>query len=59
VNFLDDKKYRFDLIKDKFKFKKNYKNSHWFKFQEAVKEYQKHASIKLRPIFEQLEINEY
>jgi hypothetical protein len=56
VNFLDDKKYKYDPIKDKFTFKKNYENSNWYKFQEAVKQYQRHATIKLRPIFEQLEI---
>ena len=59
INFLDDKKYKFDPIKDKLSFKKNYKNSHWFKFQEAIKEYQRIATTKLEPILNQIEIKEW
>ncbi|MCD4797187.1 MAG: hypothetical protein K8R49_08480 [Candidatus Cloacimonetes bacterium] len=59
IKFLDNKKFKFDPIKDKLTFKKNYLKSDWFKFQEAVKMYQRTATIKLEPIFNQLEIREW
>ncbi len=59
VKFLDDRKIKFDPIKDKFTFKKNFMNSNWYKFQEAIKDYQKISTFKLRPILEQLEIREW
>ncbi len=59
VKFLKDKKFPFDPVKDKFTFKENYKKSHWFKFQEAVKDYQRIASNMLRPILDQMEIKEW
>jgi hypothetical protein len=39
--------------------KENFKRSHWFKFQEAIKEYEKVATRKLEPLLEQLEIREW
>jgi hypothetical protein len=59
VKLFNDRIIKFDPVKDKYKFKKNYKNSHWFKFQEAVKEYQRRATVKLTPLLEQLEIKEW
>jgi len=59
VKFLNDKKFKFDPIKDKLTFKKNYKRSDWYRFQSAVKEYQRLATSKLEPILTQLEIKEW
>ncbi|HPR16665.1 MAG TPA: hypothetical protein PLD62_00295 [Candidatus Cloacimonadota bacterium] len=59
VKFLNDQKFKYDPFKDKLKFKNNYVNSDWFRFQEAVREYQRTATIKLEPILTQLEINEW
>ena len=59
VKFLSDKKFKFDPIKDKLTFKKNYKRSDWYQFQIAVKEYQRIATAKLEPILTQLEIKEW
>ncbi len=59
VKFLSDRRYKFDPVKDKFSFKDKYKNTNWFKFQEAVKDYQRIATNKLKPILEQMEIKEW
>ncbi len=59
VKLFDDKKIKFDPVKDKLKFKKNYRDSKWYKFQEAVREYQRTATLKLEPILNQLEIREW
>jgi hypothetical protein len=59
VRFLDDKKVKIDPVKDKFSFNKDYENTHWYKFQEAVKDYQKISTYKLQPILNQLEIREW
>ncbi|MCD4819230.1 MAG: hypothetical protein K8S23_11120 [Candidatus Cloacimonetes bacterium] len=59
VNFLNDRKFKFDPIKDKFSFKDSYERSHWYRFQESVKEYQKIATKKLEPLLTQLEIKEW
>ena len=59
INFLNDKKYKFDPIKDKLNFRTNYKRSHWYRFQEAIKEYQRIATTKLEPILKQIEIKEW
>ncbi len=62
---IKEKKYfteqRIDLnfLTDKLSFKKNYEKSDWFKFQEAVKEYQSISTSKLAPLFAQLEIREW
>ena len=59
IKFLDDKKFKFDPIKDKLTFKKDYQKTDWFQFQEAVKTYQRTATSKLEPILTQLEIKEW
>ena len=59
VHFLNDRKYKFDPIKDSFMAKTRFKKSHWYLFQETVKEYQKIATMKIRPILEQLEVKEW
>ena len=59
VKFLDDRKFSFDPIKDKLIFKEDYQNSHWFKFQESVKKYQKHAFKKYESLFTQLELKNW
>ncbi|MCF7814076.1 MAG: hypothetical protein K9N09_08210 [Candidatus Cloacimonetes bacterium] len=59
VKLFNDSKFRYDPVKDKLKFKKNFESSNWFKFQEAVREYQRTAMIKLEPILTQLEIKEW
>lgn len=56
IKLLDDTKYSFDPIKDKFTFKDKYQFKHWYKFQESVKKYQKMAYNKLRPVLDQVEI---
>ena len=59
IKFLDDKKVKFDPIKDKLSFGENYKKTNWFRFQEAAKNYQKRATDKMIPIFCQIEIKEW
>jgi Family of unknown function (DUF6765) len=59
VKLFNDEKFKYDPIKDKLKFKEKYEFSDWFRFQQAVKEYQRTASIKLGPILTQLEIKEW
>jgi len=59
VKLFNDKKFKYDPIKDKLKFKKKYEYSDWYRFQLAVKEYQRTATIKLEPILTQLEIKEW
>lgn len=59
INFLDDKKIKFDPFKDKLTFKENYKQTNWFRFQEAARNYQKRAAEKMKPIFDQIEIKEW
>ena len=59
IKFWDDKKIKFDPIKDKLSFKENYKKTNWFKFQEAIKDYQRIATHKMKPILEQMEIKEW
>ncbi len=59
INFLDDKKVKFDPIKDTLTFKENYKQTNWYRFQEAAKNYQKRAAEKMKPIFAQIEIKEW
>jgi hypothetical protein len=39
--------------------KANFERSHWFKFQEALKDYQRIATKKLEPLLEQLEMKEW
>lgn len=59
IKFLDDRKVIFDPVKDELIFKENYKHSHWYRFQEAAKNYQKRAADKMDPIFSQIEIKEW
>ncbi|MDY6914762.1 MAG: DUF6765 family protein [Candidatus Cloacimonadota bacterium] len=59
VKLFNDRIIKFDPVKDKFSFKKNFQEKHWYKFQEAVKEYQRRATVKLSPLLEQLEIKEW
>lgn len=59
IKFLDDKKVKFDPIKDKLSFKENYKQTNWYRFQEAAKNFQKRAADKMAPIFSQIEIKEW
>ena len=59
IKFLDDKKVKFDPIKDKLSFKDDYKKTNWYRFQEAAKSYQKRAADKMEPIFSQIEIKEW
>jgi hypothetical protein len=59
VKFLNNKKVKLDPIKNKYTFKDNFENSHWYKFQQAVREFQKIASNKLEPILTQMEILEW
>jgi hypothetical protein len=59
VKLFNDEKFKYDPVKDKITFKKKYESSNWFRFQEAVKDYQRTASIKLDPILTQLEIKEW
>jgi len=56
IRFLDDKEYSFDPIRDKYTFKENYEKKHWYKFQEAVKKYQKISESKLKPVMEYMEL---
>jgi hypothetical protein len=39
--------------------KTNFERTHWFKFQEAIKEYQKIATHKLEPLLSQIELKEW
>jgi len=59
IKFLDDTKVKFDPIKDKLTFKDDYKHSHWYRFQEAARNYQKRAANKMEPILSQIEIKEW
>ncbi|MCF7858564.1 MAG: hypothetical protein K9N07_04480 [Candidatus Cloacimonetes bacterium] len=59
IKFLDDKKFKFDPIKDKLSFDDNYKKTNWYRFQEAAKNYQKRAADKMYPIFSQIELKEW
>lgn len=59
VNLFNDAKFKYDPVKDKFKFKQGYEASNWFKFQEAVRDYQRAATVKMEPILTQLEIKEW
>jgi len=59
INFLDDKKVKFDPIKDKLSFGEKYKQTNWYRFQEAAKNYQKRAADRMEPIFSQIEIKEW
>lgn len=59
IKLFNDRKFQYDPLKDKMKFKENYESTNWFKFQEAVREYQRTATIKLEPILTQLEIKEW
>lgn len=44
-------------LKWKYTWKENYQESHWYKFQEAVKAHQKLAKdIILKPIFEKMDL---
>ncbi|MEW6161851.1 MAG: DUF6765 family protein [Nitrospirota bacterium] len=62
-NFIDYKKdawfneavrKKIGFLKWNYEWKENYQESHWFKFQEAVKTHQKEAKIILKPIFENM-----
>jgi len=59
VRFLDDTEFEFDPIKDKLTFKDDYKKTHWYRFQENVKVYQRIATEKLSPILEELELKKW
>ncbi|MDO9578413.1 MAG: hypothetical protein Q7J16_11055 [Candidatus Cloacimonadales bacterium] len=59
VKLFNDEKFKYDPIKDKMKFKEKYEFSDWFRFQQAVRDYQRTASLKLEPILTQLEIKEW
>ena len=59
IKFLDDKKVKFDPIKDILTFNEKYKQSNWYRFQEAAKSFQKRAADKMAPIFSQIEIKEW
>jgi len=59
IKFLDDTKVKFDPIKDKLTFRDDYKHSHWYRFQEAARNYQKRAANKMEPILSQIEIKEW
>lgn len=55
--FNDAVKKRIGFFKWKYSWIDNYKESHWYKFQEAVKEHQKTAKDKiLKPIFDKMEL---
>lgn len=59
IKFLDDRTFSLDPIKDKLTFKEDYQDSHWFKFQESVKKYQKMAFKKYEALFVQLELRNW
>ncbi|MBN2460669.1 MAG: hypothetical protein JXB60_03595 [Candidatus Cloacimonetes bacterium] len=44
---------------DSLTFTTDYENSNWFRFQEAIREYQQIATNKLEPIIAQLDIREW
>ncbi len=47
------------LFPDQHFWKKGYKEKHWFKFQENIKEHQHFAESLCKDIFEQIEIEDY
>ncbi len=47
------------LFPDEHIWRKDYKKSHWYKFQESVKEHQHFAESLCRDLFEQMEIENY
>ncbi|MGA1874141.1 MAG: DUF6765 family protein [bacterium] len=49
----------FNPLQDKYYKKHNFENSHWYKFQEAVKEHQKLAESLMEDLFCQMEVEEY
>ncbi len=59
VRFLDDRKFAFDPIKEELIFKDNFQDTHWFKFQESVKVYQKNAYKKYEQLFTELELKNW
>lgn len=55
--FNDAVKKSIGLFKWKYNWRDNYKESHWYKFQEAVKEHQKIVKDEiLKPIFDKMEL---
>lgn len=46
------------LLGDIYLKRSNFYNSHWYKFQQAVKEHQKTAMVLLKPAFEQIGFTE-
>ncbi|MBN2440122.1 MAG: hypothetical protein JXJ04_02210 [Spirochaetales bacterium] len=58
VKGLKDKPVKFgqsSFIPDVYTMKENFESSHWYKFQEAVKEHQAYAKEKIKPRIEQME----
>ena len=47
------------LFPDKYYRKTGFETSHWFNFQEAVKEHQKLAVNLFKGLFKQMEVEEY
>jgi hypothetical protein len=50
---------RLNVLPDKYYQKDDFENSHWFRFQEAVKEHQKVANEMYFELYHQLEVEEY
>jgi len=48
-----------ETVNEDATFKENYTKLNWYKFQEAIKHYQKIATHKMKPILEQMEIKEW
>lgn len=47
------------ILPDKHEWKANFRESDWFKFQEAVKDHQHFAEVQCQNIFQQMEIENY
>ena len=50
---------KIEIFPDKYLKKKEFEDSHWYKFQEAVKEHQEFAEDLYGDIFRQMEVEEY
>ena len=50
---------RINPFPDKYYKKAGFNNSHWYKFQEAVKEHQNYAVGLYSKLYSQLEVEEY
>jgi hypothetical protein len=55
--FPDSKMLNFTIFKDEYTWKPNWQNSHWYKFQGAVKAHQAYCMTELDPLFRQMNVD--